>query len=56
LEDEGIDRRIILNWILRIIRWGGVDWMWLRIGTSGTLMCVHGNEPSGFIKEVEFLD
>jgi hypothetical protein len=29
LEDLGIDRRIILEWILRDIGWEGVEWIHL---------------------------
>jgi hypothetical protein len=36
---------------LREIEWGGLDWIWLRIGTSGGLegSCEHGNEPLGSV-------
>ena len=36
LEDPGVDRRIILNWIFG--KWDGGPWtelIWLRIGTGG---------------------
>jgi hypothetical protein len=36
LEDSGMDRRIILNWMLKNLVgevWSGL--IWLRIGTSG---------------------
>jgi hypothetical protein len=39
----------------REIGWGGMDWIWLRIGTSGG-PCEHGNEPSGSIKCLEILE
>jgi hypothetical protein len=38
-EDLGVDRRIILEWILG--KWGRKTWtgfIWLRIGTSGGLL------------------
>jgi hypothetical protein len=28
-EDVGVDWKIILEWILREIEWGGMDWMHL---------------------------
>jgi hypothetical protein len=48
LEDRGVGRNIILEWILGTYGrkvWNG--FIWLRIGT---------NEPSGSIKCKEFLD
>jgi hypothetical protein len=39
LEDPGVDRRIILKWILK--KWYGGAWtglIWLRIGTGGGLL------------------
>jgi hypothetical protein len=39
LEDVGVDRRIILEWILG--KQGGKVWtgfIWIRIGTSGGLL------------------
>jgi hypothetical protein len=32
-----------------------IAFIWLMIGTSGG-SCEHGNEPSGAIKDREFLD
>jgi hypothetical protein len=55
-EDFGVDRRIILEWILG--KQGGEVWtgcIKLRIYTSGG-SCEHGNETSGSIKCGEFLD
>jgi hypothetical protein len=55
-EDMGIDGKIILEWILE--KCGGKLWLgfiWLRIGTSG-ILCEHGNETTGSIKDGEFLD
>jgi hypothetical protein len=56
LEDPGVDRMIILRWIIR--KWDVGAWTgsrWLRIGTGGGT-CEFDNEPSGSIKCVEFLD
>jgi hypothetical protein len=40
----------------REIGWEGVDWMHLaQVSTTGN-SCEHGNEPSGSIKDGEFLD
>jgi hypothetical protein len=54
--DPGVDGKVVLRWILR--KWiVGVrtGLMCLRIGTGGdTFEC--GNEPSGSVKCVEFLD
>jgi hypothetical protein len=39
LEDIGVDRRIILRWIIR--KWDMAVWtelLWLRIGTGGGLL------------------
>jgi hypothetical protein len=37
LGDTGVDRWIILRWIFR--KWeGGMDWIWLKIGTGGGLL------------------
>jgi len=56
LGDPGVNGRIILRWIFR--KWNVGVWTrssWLRIGqVAGTCEC--GNEPSGSIKWVEFLD
>jgi hypothetical protein len=55
-EDIGIDKKIILEWILGDL--GGKVWtrcIWLRIGTSGS-SCEHDNEPSTFIKGRDFID
>jgi hypothetical protein len=56
LGDQGVDGRIIYRWIFRkwdVVVWTGLSW--LRIGqVTGTCEC--GNEPSGFIKCMEFLD
>jgi hypothetical protein len=56
LENQGVDRRIILRWIFR--KWDVGVWTgsrWLRIGTGGGT-CECGNEPSDSIKCGEFLD
>jgi hypothetical protein len=55
--NRGVDWRIILKWILKKHgerMWNGL--IWLGIGASGGLLCEHGNEPSGSIKDGEFLD
>jgi hypothetical protein len=55
-EDSSMGGRIILKFILR--KWVGRLWigyMWLTIGARVAGSCEHGNEPSGSIKDVEFL-
>jgi hypothetical protein len=55
-EDQSINGRIILEWILEIL--GGklcTRFIWLSKQTSGG-SCEHGNEPSGYIKGRELLD
>jgi hypothetical protein len=55
LEVLGVDGKIILEWIVG--KCGGKMWsgcIWLRTGTSGEFS-EHGNEPSGSIKEGNFL-
>jgi len=53
LEDLGVDRKVILEWILG--KWCGKLWVgciWLRIGTSeGTC---ERNKPSGSITFLDF--
>ena len=56
LEEQGVDGRIILNWIFQ--KWNGEAWT----GCSGSGQrrmedaCECGNEPSGSTKCAEFLD
>jgi hypothetical protein len=37
LENLGIHGRIIIKWIVTAVQWEGMDFIWLRIGTSGLL-------------------
>jgi len=56
LEDSGMDGRLIFRCIFR--KWDVGVWtglIWPRIGAGGDT-CKLGNEPSGSIKCVEFLD
>jgi len=56
LEDSGMDGRLIFRCIFR--KWDVGVWtglIWPRIGAGGGT-CKRGNEPSGSIKCVEFLD
>jgi hypothetical protein len=56
LEDPGVDGRIILRWIFR--KWDVEALIlstWLRIG-RGAGTCECGNETSGSIKCVGFID
>jgi hypothetical protein len=54
LEDQGIDGRIILRWILRKWDWGAwTGLIWPRLGTGP---CKCGNEPLDSIRCGEFLD
>ena len=55
LEDPGVDGRIILIWIFRLLGGARIGLIWLRIGTGGGT-CECGNEPSGSIRSGEFLD
>jgi len=51
LEDLGVDRRIILEWISQ--KSAGTAWTeWRQVADS----CEHGNVTSGSIKRREFLD
>ena len=47
--DPGVDGRIILRWIFRKwdVAWNGLIRLWIGTG---------GDDPSGSIKCVEFLD
>jgi hypothetical protein len=59
-KDLGVYGRI-LNWVLRTQGWRvWIGLIWLRTETGGTCThagsCEHGNEPSGSIKDREFLD
>jgi hypothetical protein len=55
LEDPCLDGRIRLRWIFRILDEGhGLDLSGLEWG-GATGCCEYGNEPSGFVKYVEFL-
>ena len=57
LGDPGVDGRLILRWIFRNwevgVRTGS---SWLRKATQVVGTCDCGNEPSGSIKCLEFLD
>jgi len=55
LEDSGVDGRIILSCIFRKRDGGGMVWIYLAQGQVASI-CKRGNEPSAFIKYVEFLD
>jgi hypothetical protein len=51
LEDQGVDRRIILRWIFR--KWDGGPWtglIWFRMGRAGGGTCECGNESSYSVK------
>jgi hypothetical protein len=37
-EDQDVSGWIILKWIVMETRWGGMDWIWLKMGTSGGLL------------------
>jgi hypothetical protein len=56
LEDPDLDRRIILRWIFR--KWDMADGLDGYDSGQGqvTGTCKCGNEPSGCVKYVEFLD
>jgi hypothetical protein len=55
LKDPGIGGKIILKWILE--KWDGcTDWIDLAQDRDRWSCCECGNEPSGTIKCVEFLD
>jgi hypothetical protein len=53
LEDLGVDRRVIHNWISKQL--GGVDLSRLGCGKAAG-SCEHSNETSGSIKGVTFRD
>jgi hypothetical protein len=55
LEDAGIDRGIIIKWVLREMRWEDVDWI-NQNGIQWWILCEHDNEPSASIKGGKFLD
>jgi hypothetical protein len=55
----GRPRHRLLGNIKMTFRLDGVVWtglIWLRIGTPMQGSCVHGNEPSGYIKCWEVLE
>jgi hypothetical protein len=53
-EDVGVDRKIILEWILG--KEGGKVWLDSSGSEQGPVAgsCEHGNEPAGSIKGAEF--
>jgi hypothetical protein len=56
-EGLGADGKIILEWILG--KEGAKVWtrfIWLKIRTSGGLLCEHGNVSSCYVKGGKFLD
>jgi len=57
LEYVGLTWSIILKWVLKGIRWDGVDWVYVghgRLQLAGC--CEHGNELLGSIKCGDFYD
>jgi hypothetical protein len=53
---ETVDMRIILKWVLK--KWDPRMWtgfIWRRIGTN-VGSCEYRNEPSGYLKRMDFLD
>jgi hypothetical protein len=55
LEYLGVGGRIILEWILGVVRRCGLDEYSLGEGPMAGC-CEHGNEPSDSIKGGEFID